>query len=496
MTRHGLTAGIAIEIIYLAAALGPFALLSHGNELTDLGKLTAYQPSAAVLVTAGLVLLFILYGIALLAVTGTPRAVPLAIGGTVLFSGTLVLLYPVSAIDVYNYAVQGHVALFHRLNPLVTAPATVTNDPFVGFAGMWAQSTSPYGPLWILLTVLDARLAGPNVTLAVLLLKGLAALAVIGTTVLLAGAFADRGPRASALAAVFFGWNPLVQIEMVGNGHNDAILTFFLVFALVLLKRRHTIPAALAMGASVLIKYITVGVVPFFLLAQARTEADRPLRRRIRDLIASLAVMIGLAAGTYAPFWSGTATIERALAVDANFLSSIPALLILLLPGAASWLTAARLCLLGMVCLWGARALHEGKIDPARAALEVLFVTILAASHFAGWYLAPLVALAALGHDWWVRVRIALFTFTTTLATPIWAYLWWWNQATMSLTTIHLIVVPLTFLPALAMMILASQRSHSGTARSDARRRTRLAALSAGVRNAYLTARSAVGSSS
>lgn len=494
MSRRGLVAGLLVEGLFLSAVLGPFSLLAHGAELTDLGKLTDYQPMAAILVTAGLIALFALYGVALLWGPSTRRASPwLALGFSALFAVTLIFLYPVTAIDVYNYAVQGHVAAFHGINPLVTPPSQVAGDPFVSYAGSWADSTSPYGPLWITITRLEAILAGANVVLAILGLKTLAAIAVVLTGALLISATADRGPRVATFAVVLYGWNPLVLLEMVGNGHNDAVMTVFLIAALVLLGKNRPVLGAISVGASVLIKFLTLGAVPLFFLAKL---LDRAVSRRSRvfRLIAGSLALLGLVVVAYAPFWVGPVTLQRAQAVDTDYLSSIPALIVLLVPDALGWLSYPRLALLALVGLWQANALRLGRTSLARATFEVTFVTILIAPHFAGWYLAPLVAVAALTRDRWIQARVVAFTVAATLTTPIWAYLWWWNQDWMSLTTVHLIVVPLTFLPAVLIALLgwwagtvrwppAPSRVHLGTPGREIR------AISLSARTAVVTGR-------
>jgi len=534
MSRHLLALGLALEAIFLVAVAGPFSLLKSGTELTDLGKLTDYQPLAAVLVTAGLIGLFVLYTIALgvarrphpLAPSplemerGWPRpgvpspspmergpadtlregggrpsaALLVALGFTALFSVTLVFLYPVTAIDVYNYAVEGHVAVFHHLNPMVSPPAQAVGDTFVSYAGTWADSTSPYGPIWITLTKLDALLAGSNVVVAILLLKALAAVALVATALLLAWAFGGQGPRSGALAVVLFGWNPLVQLEMVGNGHNDAVMTFFLIAALALLTKNRPVLSALGVGASVLVKFLTLGAIPLFLLARI-LDSPRSHRGRLVTVVASAAALVALAVVAYAPFWAGPTTLQRALAADSDYLSSIPALIVLVIPGSINWLAFPRLALVGIVCLWQANSLRLGRANLAQAMYEVFFVTILVGAHFAGWYLALLVAVSALTRDRWVQLRTVVFTFTATLATPLWAYLWYWNQDWMSMTTIHLIVVPLTFLPPLLIALLAMDWPSRGLWRHRGSQSSYLDALYFELHDAYVTARSAVGSS-
>lgn len=495
MPRRALIAGLTIEAIFLVAVVGPFSIFSHGTELTDLGKLTDHQPIAAALVTAGLIALFALYAIALLNIPADDRALPLALGGTILFSLTLIFLYPVTAIDVYNYAVEGHVAVYYQINPMVSAPSQVTGDTFVSYAANWVDSPSPYGPIWILLTMLGALVAGSNIVRAILLLKAVAAAAVVATTFLLAWSFRDQGVRDRALTAMLFGWNPLVQIEMVGNGHNDAVMTFFLIAALVCVMRNRPVLGALGIGASVLIKFLTLGAIPMFLLAKA-LDTQRAMRTRLTRVTGYAAIVVALGIAAYAPFWTGPATLQRAQAVDGNYLSSIPALIILIVPDSIKWLTYPRFALLALVGLWQANSLRLGRINLAQAMYEIFFVTILIAAHFAGWYLALLVAVSVLSRDRWTQARTAVFTFTTTLTTPLWAYLWWWVQDWMSMTTIHLIVVPLIFAAPLGIAFLGMGRRGGQPPLRASDRSSYLDTLYVELRNAYLTARSAVGSSS
>src|SRR5712692_10398065 len=61
-------AAVATEAIYLTGVFGPLSLLDHGTKLTDLGELTGHGPTVGVLVTTGLLGLFVLYACACLAI--------------------------------------------------------------------------------------------------------------------------------------------------------------------------------------------------------------------------------------------------------------------------------------------------------------------------------------------------------------------------------------------------------------------------------------------
>lgn len=466
-------AGFGIEVIYLLATLGPFSLLVHGGKLVDLGELSGHRDSAGILVALGIVGLFALYGFALdrLRRARAP-SFPLVFLGTIGFSLTLVFLYPVTAMDVYNYAVQGHVVTFHGINPLVTAPATVQGDSFISYGGVWAESTSPYGPVWIGVSALDSLIAGADVVRAVVILKSISALGVVATTLLLArGAERAKLPR-PALAAAIFGWNPLVQLELVGNGHNDSIMIALFVLSLLLVGRRGA-RGAFALAASVFVKYLTVIALPFYLLAELRgpDAGDwRGWRRRLPAVLASVGVFAITAVLAYAPFWAGPVTLARVRTVDQNYLASMSALALLYLPNASAWLLTGRVAVVAMIAAWQLRSFALGRADVPRAVFEVYFGVLLIATHFAGWYLPLLVALGVLSADRWLISRAVVFSLSAILTVPLWQYLWPQVQNSAGLGPFHLLIVPLTFLPPLIIAALGAARSSERPERTGSRR--------------------------
>lgn len=456
--------GLAGEVLLLIAVLGPFSLLDHGTRLVDLGYLTHGQPEAARAVTVGLLALFLFYGFALIFASGlaTTTGTAVTLLGTAIFSLTLSFLYPATANDAYTYVVQGYIAVFHGLNPLVDPPASVARDPFVYYAGQWMNSASPYGPLWLDVSRLAVRVSGRNVVAGVLFLKLFNAATVVGSSALLARLVPGR----RALAVVFFGWNPLVQLELVGNGHNDALMIFLLLAAVTFSRGRHRAMGAVALTGSILTKYLTIGALPFFLLAcltsppvsqGGRGSGMRILRpRRLTQAFPVVLAALGTAAVLFAPYWVGPTTLQRVLGVNQNYLASPSALIILLDAASPHWLGIARLAILAGVYLWlGFRQLR-GTIGEADATFEGLFALILCAPHFAGWYLAVLVALAPVDGSGWRMTRAAIFSLAATLTVPLWAFVWPAQSATLTLLTFHEIIVPLTFGPPLIVAAMAA----------------------------------------
>lgn len=472
---------VLTEALYLAVALGPLSLLNNGMRLTDLGGLTGHSLPVALAVTAGLILLFVLYSLTIRELIRQPNlGVAPVLVGTVVFCVTLVFMYPATAMDVYNYAVQGHVVASYHLNPLVTAPASIQGDPFISYAGIWANSASPYGPFWIAITALVAAITGPAIIPAVLALKGLSALGTIAATAILAAAATQRGSTRGALAAALFGWNPLVLIELVGNGHNDAVMIPLCLFSLLLLTRRQATAGAPALAASVFVKYLTAVAVPYYFLSQI-AEGRRTWRTILSAIGGSVVAFVLITAVVYAPFWVGPQTLVRVEEVDNNYLASLPALVILYVPNALTWLTAARLAIVTLVGAWQAWAILRRRTTVERAVFETYFTVLIVATHFAGWYLPLLVALAILTANRWLVARAVVFTFTATLTTSMWTYLFPATENTLSFATFHLIVVPWTFVPPLliilAQMLLESRSATDGGEVAQATRRLAAASV-------------------
>src|ERR1700742_1767640 len=98
--------------------------------------------------------------------------------------------------DVWSYIDYARLGVRHGLDPYVAAPEAVPSDP--AFAHVtWTEQSSVYGPLFTLATY---PLAWLPVDAAVAVLKGVAALSVLGLAAVVARIGAWRGvdPRRAA----------------------------------------------------------------------------------------------------------------------------------------------------------------------------------------------------------------------------------------------------------------------------------------------------------
>jgi hypothetical protein len=419
--------------------------------------------------------LFGLYGAALwLVLTRRVRTSLLAVlSAATVFCSLLVLTHPLTSADVFNYIVSARVQWVHGDNPLTTPPLAYPDDPFFRMLFFWRDVPSPYGPVWSLITAVPHALGGGDALRTVVAFKATAAGFLLATG-LLAGLAAERLRRGSgSAAALALTWNPLVVWHVAGNGHNDAVMVFFLALAVYLIVRDAPGLATLALALSALVKFATLLLIPVIVVWWWRRRDVMPLR----SILPWVAIAAATAVLAYLPYWDGAATFRTSLDEGSYFALSAPAALRGALARVTSEATAdlvaawtgrlAFLALYGLVLAWLWRALRPAAGVPgATAAAEPLIVAgcavltaylLVAATYFAPWYviwpltlgvlvpwrrelLVPLLALSlgsmsVLLWATWARARLApdplsdwypmhLLSCLSVTAPP--AALWYW----------------------------------------------------------------------
>lgn len=261
---------------------------------------------------------FLLVVLALIAVWGAalwlarPGARTLGLGSilavTLLFSAPLMVLPGLLSGDIYLYMFYGRIVSHYGENPILVPPDRFQNDPFLDQV-FWGWLPSSYGPVWLLLSGAVSSLAGDSVWANLLAYKLVALLAHLLTVVVVWILLRRTQPRLAIWGAVFYGWNPLVLVEAVGNGHNDMLIGLFMALALLAAVYRRWLVAVGILVAAVMVKLIVLLVLPVLLMAWFRSLST--VRQRLRAGIA--AAVVGIFAGLvmYAPLWAGTALLEN-----------------------------------------------------------------------------------------------------------------------------------------------------------------------------------------
>ncbi|ULP49290.1 alpha-(1-_6)-mannopyranosyltransferase A [Mycolicibacter virginiensis] len=150
----------------------------------------------------------------------------------------LLLSVPVFSRDTYSYLAQGAL-LRDGFDPYVVGPVDNPNPLLEDVSPIWAATTAPYGPAFILVAKLVTMLVGNNVVAGTMVLRlcmlpGLALL--IWAAPRVAARVGGSAPAALYLAVL----NPLVIIHLMGGVHNEMLMVGLVIAGIALtLERRH-----------------------------------------------------------------------------------------------------------------------------------------------------------------------------------------------------------------------------------------------------------------
>ncbi|HEV7461445.1 MAG TPA: glycosyltransferase 87 family protein [Solirubrobacteraceae bacterium] len=220
-----------------------------------------------------------------LACAGAVRA-RWAIAGIVAVHAVFLLAPPLLSGDVFSYLQYARLGTVHGLNPYADAPTGIPGDLAYRFASEH-RITSPYGPLWTLVS--DAAVPF-GVQAGLWALKALGALASLGL-VALVWRGARRAGRDPVGAALLVGLNPLIVLYAVGGAHNDLLMMLLAVAGVVLLTEPAVPRPALggaALAAATAVKASAALLVPFALLG----TRGEPRWRALAGMLAAAAVVL------------------------------------------------------------------------------------------------------------------------------------------------------------------------------------------------------------
>ncbi|MCW2681378.1 MAG: hypothetical protein JWM62_2779 [Frankiales bacterium] len=289
------------------------------------------------------------------------------------WAAPLLLAPPMFSRDAYAYVGQAALVV-EGLDPYSSGPGALDGPLVEGVDGVWRDTPSPYGPLWLWLASLVVRLTGERLLPALL---GMRLLAVLG--LLLAGWALHRlgGHRALWLGVA----NPLVLLHLVAGAHNEALM-LGLMLAGVAVASLPLAVVLVTLGA--LVKLPALAALPFLVVAAPR---------RVRaGLLALLAAGLTAAVVSYGTGlgWGWLTTLDTGRARLSLFSTTTglgtllgqldPVLALGMLVGAA----------IAAVVLWRVR----GPLGLGLALLAVALLLPVVQPWYVLWGVLPLAALA------------------------------------------------------------------------------------------------------
>jgi hypothetical protein len=330
----------------------------------------------------------------------------LAIASVVLANLAFTLAPTLVSTDVFGYIAYAREAAVHGLNPYVSPPSSIPHAGILQFV-YWKHQTSPYGPLFTLLSLPLGLTSAP----AALWSYKAAAGAMSIVLALVVVDIARRRGISPSRAAIFVGLNPVLLLYAVSGAHNDLLAVLLVAVALALTLRGREAAGAGAAVAALAVK-VTLGLaLPFVLIAARRCGVA------IRGAALAL-VVIGVV--TLALF--GTDFLDQVHRIAAEHLFdtafSGPDRLASLLGTPID--TAVRAACTGAAAAVAVamiiRALRGG--DPFTAAGWAVLALVASIASLAPWYLVwvlPLVAVSRSRYLWAAAVLATLYLIAVHL---------------------------------------------------------------------------------
>jgi hypothetical protein len=296
----------------------------------------------------------------------------------------------------------------HGLSPYAHDSGTVVSDPVYPFV-RWDQFTSPYGPIFTLLSYAFVPLGLPGSLWAMKILAGLASLGICG----LIWSGAGRLGLNRGTAVAIYGLNPTVLVYGLGGAHNDLLaMAVVLAGAVLVLHGREGSGAALS-TLSVGIKASTAVVLPFLVLG---AEYKRRVLAGIAAVAGAVAIVALAVFGSHAAEALGVVGQQQSLEAGTTVIAQ--------LGGVFGWtgdpplaraVAGVVLAVTVAFLLWrtwrGAPWLE--------AAAWATFAVLVTTSWLLPWYIVWLMPLAALARGRVLRVlavAMSVFVIATHLA--------------------------------------------------------------------------------
>jgi hypothetical protein len=188
----------------------------------------------------------------------TVRAVVVA---TLVVTTVAVALPSQQSQDLWSYAMDGRILAHYGDSPYVHPPSHYPHDPLLHLVGSgWRGTRTVYGPLFTGLSAAIMGVTGTDRLPTRLAFQLLAALAVLAAMLLLYRRTRDP------VALLLVGVNPVVALEVINPGRNDALVGLAVLAGVLLAGRRRLVAAAVLVAVAALVKVAALAALGGLLL--------------------------------------------------------------------------------------------------------------------------------------------------------------------------------------------------------------------------------------
>jgi hypothetical protein len=221
--------------------------------------------------------------------------------------GALLTLWPIAfGGDLYASVAYGRLYGIYRLNPYTLAQSVAVGHDYILQQCLGSYGNPPpgdsYGPLWTLIAGATARIeeAAPLIV-QIWSHRALAFLSTIASVLGLWRLWRAVPLAERKLRVATFAFHPVILLEAIGDGHNDAIMLAFAVWSFAAAAETPLL-AGLLIGAACAVKLAAFVALPFF--AASVWKRHGPV-----VALPALAASASVGVIAFVPFWSGAKTL-------------------------------------------------------------------------------------------------------------------------------------------------------------------------------------------
>jgi alpha-1,6-mannosyltransferase len=212
----------------------------------------------------------------------------------------LVFVSPITSSDLYSYIYQSRIWTVFKASPYLFTYSQFPQDVYFDILNnSWANRTSPYGPLMILIKSFFTYIFSFNIWVNIYVLK------LFFILINLVNAYLIYKISQSKLALYLYAFNPLIIFEIAINGHNDGLFICFLLLSIYFFlkeKSKSKFISYLFLCFSVFTKFISLLFLPIFILFNLLSL--KTWKSRIKLLLFYIIIFSVLAFIFYFPFVS------------------------------------------------------------------------------------------------------------------------------------------------------------------------------------------------
>src|SRR3989344_1259000 len=183
---------------------------------------------------------------------------------TILNTLILIFAYPFLSHDLFNYMFDAKIILNYHANPYTHRPLDFPSDEWLRFMH-WVHRYSPYGPLWLLYSLIPATLGFGKFILNFFAFKIFIGIFHLVNSYLIFKILGKINKKYQLLGTAFYALNPILLIEGVINSHNDIVLATFLLLPVYFLTFKKPLLSFVALILGTLIKYIPLLNLPWLI---------------------------------------------------------------------------------------------------------------------------------------------------------------------------------------------------------------------------------------